>query len=163
MDRPPTETAPPVTEPPVAAPRRSEWLECLIQHELRAGPEKKHAEVWVLRRPHINFFRRLLTLRGFWAHSSSSQLKCRERSIDAEMNCVDCVRLLHGGFYGHMGVAVPAHPKQEKVMGCLQLSKVLNVEANPADDQTNGAWDSAPTSQYAFCNTLSVNYNAIPS
>ncbi|CAK9003670.1 unnamed protein product [Durusdinium trenchii] len=147
MDRPPTETAPPVTEPPVAAPRRSEWLECLIQHELRAGPEKKHAEVWVLRRPHINFFRRLLTLRGFWAHSSSSQLKCRERSIDAEMNCVDCVRLLHGGFYGHMGVAVPAHPKQEKVMGCLQLSKVLNVEANPADDQTNGAWDSAPTSQ----------------
>lgn len=44
MDRPPTETAPPVTEPPVAAPRRSEWLECLIQHELRAGPEKKHAE-----------------------------------------------------------------------------------------------------------------------
>ena len=84
-------------------------------------------QVWVLRRPHINFFRRLLTLRGFHQLSSSSQLKCRERTIDAQMNCVDCVRLLHGGFYGHMGVAVPAYPRQEKVMGCLRLSKALGL------------------------------------
>ena len=45
------------------------------------------------RRHHINFFRRLLTLRGFFSHSSTSQLKCRERGVDMEMNCVDCVRL----------------------------------------------------------------------
>jgi hypothetical protein len=45
------------------------------------------------RRPHIIFFRRLLMLRGFHAHSSTSQLKCRERTVDAEMTCVDCVRL----------------------------------------------------------------------
>ena len=97
---------------------------------------------------------------------------------------MDCVRLLHGGFYGHMGVAVPAHPPQASVLGCLKLSKagvrrqfilvllahlicrflavflrqVLNVTSNPEDDQTNGAWDASPTTQYAFCNNLSVNY-----
>lgn len=154
---PPPELKPPVQDPQEKA-KRAEWLECLIQHELNAESDKKHAEVWVLRRPHIIFFRRLLMLRGFHAHSSTSQLKCRERTVDAEMTCVDCVRLLHGGFYGHMGVAVPAHPQQDKVMGCLQLYKVLNVTADPNDDQTNGAWDASPTTQYPFCNTLSVNY-----
>ncbi|CAJ1450859.1 unnamed protein product [Effrenium voratum] len=92
-------------------------------------------------------------LRGFHAFSSTSELKCRDRTIDVSMNCVDCVRLLQGGFYGHMGVAVPAHPPQSSVNGCLALSqeRALNVSAHPADDQTSGSWDSARTSQYAFC------------
>lgn len=34
---------------------------------------------------------------------------------------------LHGGFYGHMGVAVPAYPQQDKVLGCLRLSKAFNA------------------------------------
>ncbi|CAJ1419889.1 unnamed protein product [Effrenium voratum] len=147
---PPPRTAPPETSEKQAS-KSGEWLECLIQHEHKADTQKKHAEVWVLRRRHFNFFRRLLMLRGFHAFSSTSELKCRDRTIDVSMNCVDCVRLLQGGFYGHMGVAVPAHPPQSSVNGCLALSQALNVSAHPADDQTSGSWDSARTSQYAFC------------
>ena len=120
---PPTQSAPPVAEPPASTAKGRQWMECLIQHALQSQEHKKHAEVWILRRGHINFFRRFLTLRGFYAWSSTSQLKCRERRMDSEMRCVDCVRLLHGGFYGHMGVAVPAHPPQRAVLGCLGLSK----------------------------------------
>ncbi|CAJ1352002.1 unnamed protein product, partial [Effrenium voratum] len=158
---PPPRTAPPETSEKQAS-KSGEWLECLIQHEHKADTQKKHAEVWVLRRRHFNFFRRLLMLRGFHAFSSTSELKCRDRTIDVSMNCVDCVRLLQGGFYGHMGVAVPAHPPQSSVNGCLALSQALNVSAHPADDQTSGSWDSARTSQYAFCNTMSQQAAARP-
>ena len=121
---PPAQTAPPVSEPPARKSRSGQWLECLIQHALQSQAHKKHAEVWILRRGHFNFFRsRFLALRGFHAWSSKAELKCRERGMDSEMRCVQCVRLLHGGFYGHMGVAVPAHPPQRAVMGCLGLSQ----------------------------------------
>ena len=74
------------------------------------------------RRPHIIFFRRLLMLRGFHAHSSTSQLKCRERTVDAEMTCVDCVRLWlsgdalgfgeNSGYKKVVGLSVPGIPWQ---------------------------------------------------
>ncbi|CAE7393812.1 unnamed protein product [Symbiodinium sp. CCMP2456] len=156
---PPAETAPPSVSEPPAHSTRGQWLECLIQHELQSRANRKHAEVWVLRRGHINFFRRFLTLRGFHAWSSKAELKCRERGMDSDMRCVECTRLLHGGFYGHMGVAVPAHPPQRAVLGCLGLSKVLNVTSDPEDDQTGGSWDANPTRQFSFCNTMRVKYD----
>lgn len=158
VSAPPPQIAPPDTVKPVVS-EKAHWIECLVEH-LSVGSNSSHsnhAEVWVFRRAHMGFFRRLLNIRSF--QEGSDSVKCRQKRIDAETRCVDCVRLLHGGFYGSVGVSVPAYPMQTEALGCLGLSHFITAPCDPTDDQTCGSWDARPQQQVAFCSTISVRYD----
>eukprot|EP00929_Paragymnodinium_shiwhaense_P084785 TRINITY_DN45375_c0_g1_i1.p1 TRINITY_DN45375_c0_g1~~TRINITY_DN45375_c0_g1_i1.p1 ORF type:complete len:241 (-),score=27.54 TRINITY_DN45375_c0_g1_i1:119-841(-) len=154
--RPPTSTAPPDTDEKTETGEKS-WLECLVQHEPDAGVDYSRAEVWMLRKKEFGYFRRLLYSRRFDPMAGSGELKCRERSVDSEARCAECMRFLHGGFYGFRGVSVPAYPPPANALGCLQLSKPLEQsEDDHASDMTSGSWDASPQYQAAFCNTINA-------
>lgn len=130
-----------------------------------SGKERRSpsfVEVWVLRTADYGDFERLLKLRSY--DPSRVSLNCRVRSIDAEVSCNECIRLLRGGHYGTLGIVVPAYPPQRSAVGCLQLSKTLEVEAKFE------SWGS-PVSlgelgneqrQSAFCNSVNVQMTRVP-
>jgi len=120
--------------------------------------EPRFAETWVFRTTHYGDFERLLKLRSF--NPTGTSLSCRPRGIDAELRCADCVRLLRGGYYGSLGISVAAYPPQPSALGCLQLSKTLDMVAEPT------SWGS-PMSvgelgyeqrQTAFCNSMNARF-----
>mmetsp|Transcript_27858 Transcript_27858/g.65423 ORF Transcript_27858/g.65423 Transcript_27858/m.65423 type:complete len:117 (-) Transcript_27858:102-452(-) len=36
--------------------------------------------------------------------------------VDPQVRCSECVRLLRGGYYGHLGVCVPAYPPRQETI-----------------------------------------------
>ncbi|CAJ1372116.1 unnamed protein product [Effrenium voratum] len=103
-------------------------------------------------------FEDFLKLRGFQNEGQEASLTCRERTTDPEIRCSECVRLLKGGFYGHLGVSVPAYPPQGEAMGCLGLSKVIDMPAPATEEDDSGDWDGAEGRQTAFCNSVNVRF-----
>lgn len=95
---------------------RSEWTECLIKDPGAAGNGEASLglETWVFRTVDYGDFEHFLKIRGFQNEGQQASLNCRERQIDAEITCSECVRLLRGGYYGHLGVSVPAYPPQKE-------------------------------------------------
>lgn len=121
---------PPVrTRPPEVAVNtevgKSQWTECLIKNPEAAGNGEANLrlETWIFRTSDYGDFEHLLKIRGFQNEGEQSSLNCRERQIDAEIKCSECVRLLRGGYYGHLGVSVPAYPPQPEVPGLDDLPK----------------------------------------
>ena len=98
---------------------KSQWTECLIKNPEAAGNGEANlrVETWIFRTSDYGDFEGLLKIRGFQNEGEQSSLNCRERQIDAEIKCSECVRLLRGGYYGHLGVSVPAYPPQPEVPG----------------------------------------------
>lgn len=114
-------------------------------------------EIWVFRTTDLGDFERLLKIRSY--NPTRTRLHCRERSIDADMHCNECMRLLRGGHYGSLGISVPAYPPETTAVGCLQLSKMLDVDANFE------SWGSPVAlgelgdkqKQSAFCNSVKAS------
>lgn len=113
-------------------------------------------EAWVFRTSHYGDFERLLKIRSFKPEKTS--LRCRERTVDAEVRCAECIRLLRGGHYGSLGISVPAYPPQDSAVGCLQLSKILDMGAELevwSSPQSLGELGSEQR-QTAFCNSINA-------
>eukprot|EP00929_Paragymnodinium_shiwhaense_P053452 TRINITY_DN26746_c0_g1_i1.p1 TRINITY_DN26746_c0_g1~~TRINITY_DN26746_c0_g1_i1.p1 ORF type:complete len:254 (-),score=47.60 TRINITY_DN26746_c0_g1_i1:256-975(-) len=155
---PPTRTRPPDTEVDVSA-KASEWTECLINDP--SHPDSLHVETWVFRSQDYGDFERLLKLRGFKNEGSQGELTCRERAIDAEIRCAECVRLLRGGYYGSLGVAVPAYPPQSGAVGCLALSKLIDMPPPDTEQDDSGDWDGDEGRQTAMCNSVNARFDKV--
>jgi len=120
--------------------------------------DSRFFESWVFRTSDFGDFERLLKIRQF--NPEQVSLQCRERSIDAELRCAECIRLLRGGHYGTLGISVAAYPPQKSAVGCLQLSKTLEVEAEAT------VWGSPMSMgelgmeqrQTAFCNSVNAQF-----
>ncbi|CAJ1430812.1 unnamed protein product [Effrenium voratum] len=134
---------------------RKEWTECLIRNP---DATNLRMETWVFRTQDYGDFEDFLKLRGFQNEGQEASLTCRERTTDPEIRCSECVRLLKGGFYGHLGVSVPAYPPQGEAMGCLGLSKVIDMPAPATEEDDSGDWDGAEGRQTAFCNSVNVRF-----
>lgn len=154
---PPTITRPPDVELDVKT-KAAEWTECLI-NDPRAGSVR--VETWVLRTTDYGAFERLLKLRGFTMVGQLATLTCRERSVDAEVRCAECVRLLSGGFYGNLGVSVPAYPPQSDGVGCLALSKLIEMPPPKGEEDDSGDWDGSQGRQTAFCNSVNARFDSV--
>mmetsp|Transcript_60374 Transcript_60374/g.141112 ORF Transcript_60374/g.141112 Transcript_60374/m.141112 type:complete len:212 (+) Transcript_60374:226-861(+) len=158
---------PPVlTRPPDAVSEIStgaEWTECLIKNPFSTAkhPDAVGFETWVLRTEDLGDFQRLLKIRGFENTGESSSLSCRQRQVDAEIRCSECVRLLRGGYYGHLGVSVPAYPPQQDAVGCLMLSKTIDMPAPATEEDDSGDWDGDQGRQTAFCNSVNVRLDKV--
>lgn len=120
---------------------------------------RRFLESWVFRTELYGDFERLLKLRGF--DPAREALQCRERGIDAEVACAECVRLLRGGHYGSLGIAVPAYPPQSSAVGCLGLSKTLSVEADFSDLPENLGELGSEQRQTGLCNSISARMAAV--
>eukprot|EP00403_Amphidinium_massartii_P036853 CAMPEP_0178439990 /NCGR_PEP_ID=MMETSP0689_2-20121128/36495_1 /TAXON_ID=160604 /ORGANISM="Amphidinium massartii, Strain CS-259" /LENGTH=193 /DNA_ID=CAMNT_0020062645 /DNA_START=41 /DNA_END=619 /DNA_ORIENTATION=- len=127
---PPPQTRPPSVDTEVST-KRSEWSECLINDPME---KSLRVETWVFRTTDYEDFERLLKLRGFQLEGQQATLTCRERTVDPEVTCSECVRLLRGGYYGALGVSVPAFPPQREAVGCLQLSKMIDMPAPTTEE-----------------------------
>mmetsp|Transcript_90452 Transcript_90452/g.242573 ORF Transcript_90452/g.242573 Transcript_90452/m.242573 type:complete len:178 (+) Transcript_90452:59-592(+) len=157
---PPTDTRPPEVGAEVSA-RRAEWTECLINDPVQggeAGGGALRVETWVFRTSDFGDFERLLKLRGGTFVGSGHAVRCRERQVDEQMRCAECVRLLRGGFYGSLGVSVPAYPPQPEALGCLALSKLIDMPAPATHEDDSGDWDGDEGRQTAFCNSVNARF-----
>ena len=156
---PPARTRPPDVAAESAV-KRSEWTECLIKNpEAGTGegnPAILRLETWVFRTTDYGDFEHFLKIRGFQNVGQQASLSCRERQIDPEIRCSECVRLLRGGFYGHLGVSVPAYPPQSDAFGCLALSRLIDMPAPATTEDDSGDWDGDEGRQTAFCNSVNV-------
>jgi len=154
---PPVRTRPPDTADDVAT-KAAEWTECLIN-----DPKGKEltVETWVFRTSDYGDFQRLLKLRGFQHVGQQASLKCRERQVDAEVRCAECIRLIRGGFYGNLGVSVPAYPPQGEAIACLALSKELDMPPPSTEEDDSGDWDGDHQRQTAFCNSVNARFDSI--
>ena len=158
---PPVRTRPPDTSLE-SSTRRAGWTECLIKNPVQvAGQAALRVETWVLRTEDFGDFQRQLRLRGFENANETSSLSCRERQIDPEIRCSECLRLLCGGHYGHLGVCVPAYPPQRDAVGCLALSKAIDMPAPATEEDDSGDWDGDQGRQSAFCNSVNVRFDKV--
>mmetsp|Transcript_9095 Transcript_9095/g.23784 ORF Transcript_9095/g.23784 Transcript_9095/m.23784 type:complete len:266 (-) Transcript_9095:32-829(-) len=158
---PPTATRPPDVAPDVTA-KKAEWVECLINDPTLVASRGIHkVETWVLRRADYDDFLRMLKLRGFQNVGQQASLKCRERQVDAELRCAECVRLLRGGTYGNLGVSVPAYPPQGEAVGCLALSRLIDMPAPRTEEDDSGDWDGDQGRQAAFCNSVNARFENV--
>jgi len=158
---PPVATRPPEVAPEVAA-KAEEWVECLINDPTlveKQGIQK--VETWVLRTADFEDFMRLLKLRGFENVGQQAVLNCRERQVDAELRCAECVRLLRGGTYGNLGVSVPAYPPMNEAVGCLALSKLIEMPPPSTEEDDSGDWDGDQGRQAAFCNSVNARFENV--
>lgn len=158
MMEPPTATRPPEVDSDVAS-RRAEWTECLINDPSMVDSHK--VETWIFQTDHYGDFERLLKLRGFQNEGQVATLTCRERQLDADMLCAECVRLLRGGHYGALGISVPAYPPQREAIGCLALSKLLDMPAPSTEEDDSGDWDGDQGRQTAFCNSVNARFSKV--
>jgi len=115
----------------------------------------------VFRTENYGEFERLLKLRGFRNEGSVGELTCRERSIDAEIRCAECVRLLRGGYYGSLGVAVPAYPPQSEAVGCLNLTKLIDMEPPTTEQDDSGDWCGDQGRQTGMCNSVNARFDKV--
>mmetsp|Transcript_51710 Transcript_51710/g.93177 ORF Transcript_51710/g.93177 Transcript_51710/m.93177 type:complete len:215 (-) Transcript_51710:60-704(-) len=154
---PPTRTRPPEVDSDTSV-RSAEWTECLINDPTGSSDR---VETWVFRTTDYTFFLRLLKLRGFQNQGQKATLNCRERHVDAEVPCAECVRLLQGGFYGNLGVAVPAYPPQPEAVGCMALSKLIDMPSPSTEEDDSGDWDGDQGRQTAFCNSVNARFERV--
>ena len=153
---PPVRTRPPDTVSEVST-QNAEWTECLIKNPVsNAGQNALRVETWIFRTTDFGDFRRHLRIRGFENIGETSSLSCRERQIDPDVRCSECLRLLCGGYYGHLGVCVPSYPPQRDAVGCLAQSKQIDMPAPTTEEDDSGDWDGDQGRQSAFCNSLNV-------
>eukprot|EP00435_Cladocopium_sp_Y103_P032624 s2351_g8.t1 len=159
---------PPVrTRPPDVALNtdvgKSEWTECLIKNPEATGNGEANLrlETWIFRSQDYGDFGHFLKIRGFQNEGQQASLNCRDRQIDAEIKCSECVRLLRGGYYGHLGVSVPAYPPQNEALGCLALSKLIDMPAPSTTEDDSGDWDGDEGRQTAFCNSVNVRMEKV--
>jgi len=151
---PPTRTRPPEISDDIAS-KASEWTECLINDpQMKSRGSILKVETWVFRTSDYGDFEKFLKLRGFQHVGQKATLNCRERRIDPEMICAECVRILRGGYYGNLGVSVPAYPPQKDAIGCLSLSKLIEMPAPSTEEDDSGDWDGDQGRQTAFCNSV---------
>mmetsp|Transcript_74101 Transcript_74101/g.176516 ORF Transcript_74101/g.176516 Transcript_74101/m.176516 type:complete len:250 (-) Transcript_74101:90-839(-) len=146
--------APPGIDKQVVTPEDKPWVECLISHSHNAVPDKQHMEAWVFGKDDTQFFQKLLKIRNIDSQAISASMHCRPKSADSDSVCQECVRLMTGGFYGTLGVAVLAHPSQSEATGCLALTQAIDAPSEQWEDMTDGSWDGNTQRQTAFCNTL---------
>ena len=151
---PPVRTRPPDVEIDTDVDR-SEWTECFIKNP-EEGQGQLRLETWLFRTADYGDFEHFLKIRGFQNEGQQASLSCRERQIDPEMRCSECIRLLRGGYYGHLGVSVPAYPPQPEALGCLALSKLIDMPAPSTTEDDSGDWDGDEGRQTAFCNSVNV-------
>lgn len=157
---PPTVTRPPDVGAEVRT-RRAEWTECLINDPVlddETGGSALRVETWVFRTSDYGDFESLLKLRGGTKAVSKHTLSCRERQVDEQMRCAQCVRLLRGGLYGNLGVSVQAYPPQPEAVGCLALSKLIEMDSPSTEEDDSGDWDGSEGRQTAFCNTVNARF-----
>jgi len=121
--------------------------------------ETGHLETWVFRTADAADFERLLKLRGF--RNATVTLNCRERQIDAEIRCGQCIRLLRGGFYGALGISVPAYPHAPDAVSCISLSKLIDMPAPDTHEDDSGDWDGDQGRQTAFCNSVNARFDKV--
>mmetsp|Transcript_64072 Transcript_64072/g.152807 ORF Transcript_64072/g.152807 Transcript_64072/m.152807 type:complete len:267 (-) Transcript_64072:156-956(-) len=160
---PDTESAPPDSDSAPQSGRSKAWTECLLEYS-----DGQAAEVWVFRQLHNAEFQRLLHLRltrGYPPGSSEVmdrpidfseydvEVGCRERAIDPDLLCAQCVRILTGGAYGNGGISVPAYPPKKNIMECLEMSRIQEVVQGQRED---GSPLKTRLSETAFCNSVNV-------
>lgn len=140
--------------------RRAEWSECLINDPSTksSGSSSLRVETWILRATDFVHFERFLKIRGFQNVGQLATMTCRERNIDPEMRCAECVRVLRGGLYGSLGVAVAAYPPQPDAIGCLALSKLIDMPPPGTEEDDSGDWDGDQGRQTAFCNSVNARF-----
>mmetsp|Transcript_62349 Transcript_62349/g.115725 ORF Transcript_62349/g.115725 Transcript_62349/m.115725 type:complete len:257 (-) Transcript_62349:147-917(-) len=163
-DIPPgTQSAPPDSDAPRQQSRGKAWTECLLEHQ-----DGQAAEVWVFRQRHNAEFQRLLHLRltrGYPPGGGDAcdrpvnftqynvEVGCRDRSIDPDLLCAQCVRVLTGGAYGNGGISVPTYPPKKSILECLESSRVSEVVQGQRED---GSPLITRLSETAFCNSVNV-------
>lgn len=158
---PPVLTRPPDVGDEVVA-KSLEWTECLINDPMKKSGDSEQTlrvETWVFRTEHYGDFERFLKIRGFENTGQEATLTCRERQVDPEVRCAECMRLLRGGYYSSVGVAVQAYPPQKEAVGCLSLSKLIEMEWSGGDDA--GGWDGGEPRQTAFCNSVNARFESV--
>mmetsp|Transcript_58403 Transcript_58403/g.107804 ORF Transcript_58403/g.107804 Transcript_58403/m.107804 type:complete len:235 (+) Transcript_58403:69-773(+) len=163
---PPTRQAPPDTGMDLSAGGQSAWVECRI--EQCESEECRNFENWVFRKEHSQDYDAFLSVRNLepagilpgrfdsQKRALAASVDCRERSVDTELRCAQCIRLVIGGPYGARGVAVGAFPPQPEVLGCLEQSKLLPVTQPRAGERWDG--NQEVPRQTAFCNTVNVGF-----
>ncbi|CAE6971419.1 Smyd3 [Symbiodinium sp. CCMP2592] len=160
---PPVRTRPPATLSEVSNPK-ADWTECLIKNPVvTADQNALRIETWVFRTADFGDFQRHLKIRGFENAGETASLSCRERQVDPEVRCSECVRLLRGGYYGHLGVCVPAYPPRQDAIGCLALSRTIDMPAPATEEDDSGDWDGDQGRQTAFCNSVNVRFDKVSS
>jgi len=159
---PPTVPAPPSVDNDMRVGRQNMWEECLIEYS-----SGQAAEVWVFRKVDRGEFDRLLHLRinrGYPPggdvcenipdfNAAGVFIQCRERSVDPTLVCADCIRVLTGGAYGNGGISVPAYPRKEHILDCLDLSRKVAIEQGTRED---GSPIITKLTETAFCNSVNV-------
>lgn len=165
LREPPTSVAPPAIRDDVDT-SRADWAECLVQYAKTSADAQ---EVWVFQKRDYDDFQRLIGLRLSYSSAqvtgparfgadrreaaiATTKVTCRERSVDPELVCAECIRVFTGGAYRDNGISVPAYPGQPAVLGCLALSVGNATEAVPEDP-------ASPLRQTAFCNTVNVRFS----
>lgn len=162
---PPTRIAPPAVTDDVATSRH-EWAECIVQYSDASADAQ---EVWVFKKRDYSEFQRLIGLRLSYQSSGEganrfgaerreqamegTKVTCRDRSIDSELICAECIRVFTGGAYQDKAISVPAFPSQPNVLGCLALSVRTDTGAVPTDP-------TCPLMQTSFCNTVNARFLA---
>mmetsp|Transcript_76951 Transcript_76951/g.220377 ORF Transcript_76951/g.220377 Transcript_76951/m.220377 type:complete len:265 (-) Transcript_76951:61-855(-) len=158
-----TQRAPPEVEALVGEGAGKDWVECLLEYEDR--PASQAAEVWVFRKRTRGEFERLMHMRinGGYPPGGEGQdrpvdysaagisVACRERAVDADLTCAECVRVLTGGAYGNGGISVPAYPPKPNILDCLDLSRSIAVEQGKRE---NGSPLITQLTETAFCNSV---------
>mmetsp|Transcript_44207 Transcript_44207/g.104656 ORF Transcript_44207/g.104656 Transcript_44207/m.104656 type:complete len:240 (-) Transcript_44207:212-931(-) len=162
---PPTRQAPPDTGVDTSAEQNS-WVECRI--EQCDDEECRNFENWVFRKEHAQDYEAFLSIRNLEPAgvlpgrfdsgklALKASVSCRDRGIDVDLRCTECMRLVIGGPYGARGVAVGAYPPQPEVTGCLNQSKMLPVNRPLAGERWDG--NQEVPRQTAFCNTVNVGF-----
>eukprot|EP00403_Amphidinium_massartii_P013113 CAMPEP_0178410128 /NCGR_PEP_ID=MMETSP0689_2-20121128/20819_1 /TAXON_ID=160604 /ORGANISM="Amphidinium massartii, Strain CS-259" /LENGTH=244 /DNA_ID=CAMNT_0020031293 /DNA_START=79 /DNA_END=811 /DNA_ORIENTATION=+ len=178
---PPTRQAPPadVTARDIS---QEEWAECIVQYS--SAPTADSSEVWVFRKKDYEEFQRLVGLRlsyrkpsGDDAHHGQAddrpsqfgdarreeamagvKVTCRDRNVDAELTCAECIRVFSGGVYKDAGIAVPAYPRQPNVVGCLELSS--GAAGNDTAALELGGSAVNPLLQTAFCKYVHAKFES---
>jgi len=176
---PPTIVAPPAIAD-IVETSREEWAECIVRYS--SAPTADATEVWVFRKQDYEEFQRLVGLRlsyrkpGPESHHGQAdtrpaqfgearrdeamaavQVTCRDRSVDAELVCAECIRVFSGGVYKDAGIAVPAYPGQPNVVGCLALSMGRAGNETAALDIDGTAVN--PLVQTAFCKYVHAQFS----
>mmetsp|Transcript_102026 Transcript_102026/g.288064 ORF Transcript_102026/g.288064 Transcript_102026/m.288064 type:complete len:272 (-) Transcript_102026:101-916(-) len=169
---PPTRIAPPVVADGNDV-SRAEWAECLVQYTHKPSSSDAQ-EVWVFRKTDFEEFQRLIGLRLRYCPAelegpsrfgaarraqaeAETNVICRDRTVDPELMCAECVRVFTGGAYNDKAISVPAFPSQPSVLGCLALSGGSEAEQVVNDDPLN------PLRQTAFCNTVNARFAMEPN
>lgn len=184
-----------------------DWAECVVAFsDEKASTDA--SEVWVFRKRDYGEFQRLIGLRLSYRRPTaaagnagepegapmrfgearraeamaSTRVTCRDRSVDPEIRCAECVRVFTGGAYRDKAISVPAFPSQPTILGCLALS--LGESAPGAAEQDTPkrveAWHQdgeegarsavaapplveLPLRQTAFCNSVNARFSTVPS